>query len=74
MLFEKVKGEEISPTDLVAYLEDANSMLFDTPVTGGEVYRSNDAGKTWEKTNLDYIENMYYTYGYYFGEIKSRTR
>ena len=70
MLFEKVKGEEISPTDLVAYLEDANSMLFDTPVTGGEVYRSNNAGKTWEKTNLDYIENMYYTYGYYFGEIR----
>lgn len=70
MLFEKVKNDEIKPSDIVAYLEDANSMLFETPVTGAEVYRSNDAGKTWVKTNLDYIENMYYTYGYYFGEIR----
>lgn len=70
MLFEKVKTGEIQVSDLVAYLEDANSMLFDTPVIGAEVYKSDDAGKTWKKTNLDYIENMYYTYGYYFGEIR----
>lgn len=70
MIFEKVKNDEIVASDLVAYLEDANSMLFDTPVIGAEVYRSDDAGKTWKKTNLDYIENMYYTYGYYFGEIR----
>lgn len=70
MLFQKVKDKEISPEDIVSYLEDANSMLFDTPVTGAEVYRSDDAGKTWKKTNSDYIENMYYTYGYYFGEIR----
>jgi len=70
MLFEKVTNDEIKPADIVAYLEDANSMLFDTPVTGAEVYRSDNAGKTWVKANLDYIENMYYTYGYYFGEIR----
>lgn len=70
LIFEKVESDEIKPSDIVAYLEDANSMLFDTPVISAEVYRSDDAGKTWKKTNIDYIENMYYTYGYYFGEIR----
>jgi len=65
-----VKAGKIKPADLVSYLEDANSMLFDTPVKGTEVYVSFDAGETWNKTHADYIEDMYYSYGYYFGNIR----
>ena len=65
-----VKSDKIKPADLVSYLEDANSMLFDTPVKGAEVYVSFDAGKTWNKTHTDYIEDLYYSYGYYFGNIR----
>ncbi len=65
-----VESGKVMPKDLVAYLEDANSMLFDTPVKGGEVYRSEDGGKTWKKTHEDYIEALIYSYGYYFGQIR----
>lgn len=64
-----VRQGTVKPVDLAKYLETANSQLFDTPVTGAEVYRSDDAGKTWKKTHEGYIEDVYYSYGYYFGEI-----
>ena len=66
---EMVRADEISPLALVHYLEDANSLLFDTPVIGAEVYKSSDAGKSWTKMNEDYIDDLYYSYGYYFGQI-----
>ncbi len=65
-----VKAGKIKPSDLVAYLEDANAMLFDTPVKGAEVYLSADGGKTWAKTHDGYIDDLYYSYGYYFGNIR----
>jgi len=69
-IFKMVKDGKIKPIDLVNYLSDANQDLFDTPVIGAEVYRSDNGGKTWKKTNKDFIDNMFYTYGYYFGEIR----
>ncbi|WP_420316185.1 VPS10 domain-containing protein [Ekhidna sp.] len=65
-----VEKGKVKPVDLVIYTEDANSLLFDTPVKGGEMYRSNDAGKTWTKTHEDYIESMIFSYGYYFGQVR----
>ncbi|MEM7297654.1 MAG: glycosyl hydrolase, partial [Bacteroidota bacterium] len=65
-----VETGKVKPNDLVAYVEDANSLLFDTPVKGGEMYRSNDGGKTWNKTHEDYIESMIFSYGYYFGQVR----
>ncbi len=66
----QVEKGEIKPIALVEYLEDANSDLFDTEVTGAEVYRSDDGGATWRRTHADYIDDLYNTYGYYFGEIR----
>ena len=65
-----VRDGAVEPIDLAKYLEDANSLLFDTPVIGAEVYRSDDAGKTWNKTNNDFIEDLVYSYGYYFGQVR----
>lgn len=65
-----VESGKVRPLDLVIYLEDANSMLFDTPVKGGEVYRSADGGSSWEKTHEGYIESFVFSYGYYFGQIR----
>ena len=61
---------DISPYSLVEYLEDSNSLLFDTPVIGAEVYQSIDFGKTWKKVNEDDLGYLFYSYGYYFGEIR----
>lgn len=60
----------IKPITLVEYLEDANNNLFDTPIAGCEVYRSDDGGTTWKKTHTGYLDNVYFTYGYYFGQIR----
>ncbi len=65
-----VHTDSIKPAALVEFLEDANSLLFDTDVKGAEVYRSNDAGKTWKRTHDDYLDNLFNTYGYYFGQIR----
>ncbi|MBS3737578.1 MAG: glycosyl hydrolase [Psychroflexus sp.] len=64
-----VEDGDIKPADVAKYLEDANSMLFDTPVIGAEVYKSVDGGKTWNKTHKGYLDGIYYSYGYYFGKI-----
>ena len=66
----QVKAGDIQPAALVAYTEDANSLLFDTPVIGLEVYRSDDGGQSWQKTHDDYIDQVYNSYGYYFGQIR----
>ncbi|NNK23117.1 MAG: glycosyl hydrolase [Winogradskyella sp.] len=66
---QMVRSGNVKPIDLAKYLEDANSMLFDTPVVGAEVYKSIDGGKTWKKTHDDYLDGIYFSYGYYFGHI-----
>jgi len=67
---EMVKENKIKPTALVDYISDANADLFDTPVIGAEVYRSDDGGIHWKKANEKYIDDLFYTYGYYFGLIR----
>lgn len=66
---QMIRGGTVKPIDLSKYLEDANSALFDTPVIGAEVYKSTDGGKTWSKTHKGYLDDLYYSYGYYFGKI-----
>lgn len=66
---QMVRSGNVKPVDLAKYLEDANSMLFDTPVIGAEVYKSTDGGTTWKKTHDGYLDGLYYSYGYYFGHV-----
>ncbi len=65
-----IRTDSIKPAALVEYLEDANAQLFDTEIKGAEVYRSDDAGKTWKKTHEGYLDHVFNTYGYYFGQIR----
>lgn len=64
-----VRDGSVKPIDLAKYLEDANAQLFDTPVIGAGVYRTGDGGKTWTKTHEGYIDDLFYSYGYYFAQI-----
>ena len=66
---QMVKVGDVKPIDLAKYLEDANTLLFDTPVIGAEVYKSTDGGMSWSKTHDGFIEDLYYSYGYYFGHV-----
>lgn len=66
-----VRENKIAPMAIYEYLTNANSALFDTPVIGAQVYRSDDGGTTWRKTHDGYIDDLYYSYGYYFGQIRA---
>jgi photosystem II stability/assembly factor-like uncharacterized protein len=79
---EKYKAENVKqliqngtakPQDLASYLENPNAYLFDTPVIGAEIYRSEDGGLTWSKRNEKYIDDLYYSFGYYFGQVRVDT-
>ncbi|KAA1247305.1 glycosyl hydrolase [Aquimarina sp. RZ0] len=65
-----VRSGSVMPVDLAKYLEDANSLLFDTPVIGAEVYRSDNGGKSWKKTHTEYLDDIFFSYGYYFAQIQ----
>lgn len=68
-LKNNVRSGTVAPKDLALYLEDANTLLFDTPVVGAEVYKSTDGGISWAKTHEGYLDDLYYSYGYYFGHV-----
>ena len=61
--------ENAGTNAVLEQLLDANKALFETEVIGCEVYKSENGGVTWKKTNTSYIDDMYYTYGYYFANI-----
>lgn len=67
---QMVRVGSVKPIDLAKYLENANSLLFDTPVIGAEVFKTTNGGKSWQRTHKGYIDGLYYSYGYYFGEIR----
>jgi len=63
-------GGDITPQDFIDFIKKNNPQAFDATIIGGEVYRSENGGKSWNKMNEDYIDSFYSTYGYYFGEIR----
>jgi len=71
---ESVKADiregKYTPKALADYLGDANEALFNTSIVGAQVYRSDNGGESWEKVNSYDLENLIYTYGYYFGEVR----
>lgn len=68
VLKEKVRAGEFRATVLNEYL-DLGAYVFDAPIRGCEVYRSNDRGRSWKQVNEDDLFSVYNTYGYYFGKI-----
>jgi photosystem II stability/assembly factor-like uncharacterized protein len=68
MIMERISNGSLKPTAIWDYLYDANTALFDTPIIGAEIYRSEDGGQSWQKTNTKDL-TLYNTYGYYFGRI-----
>jgi photosystem II stability/assembly factor-like uncharacterized protein len=69
MVMERISNGTLPPDAVWNYLYDANTALFDTPIKGAEVYRSENSGATWKKVNTKELPTLYNTYGYYFGKI-----
>lgn len=68
-LKELVKTDKIKPISILEYTDDANARLINAEVTGAEVYRSENGGQSWKKVNADYLDGLFNTYGYYFGNV-----
>ena len=65
---KNVQSGKLAPNCIWDYLYDANTALFETPIYGAQVYRSDNAGLSWVKTHAKPID-LYSTYGYYFGKV-----
>ncbi len=66
-VMELVAADKIKPTALWDYL-DSDDGFQNTGIAGCEVYRSEDGGASWKKTNEKPV-SIFNTYGYYFGKI-----
>ena len=64
-----VDNQNPRPNTQKAAPKDANAALFETEVIGAEVYKTVDGGKNWNRTHEKFLDDLYYTYGYYFGNI-----
>lgn len=65
---EEITSGKLSLQQLYQYLNDESAGPSVNQIYGCEVYRSNDGGKTWNKTH-DKPIGIYSTFGYYFGKI-----
>ncbi|MBA3649432.1 MAG: glycosyl hydrolase [Chitinophagales bacterium] len=69
-IFTLMQSRKISPQTLVQFLEDANALLFETEIIGAELYRSDDGGASWQRTHSYHLDDLFYTYGYYFSQLR----
>jgi photosystem II stability/assembly factor-like uncharacterized protein len=69
-VFRLISDDEIIPNALYTYLYDANENLFNTPVIGPEVYKYEPVLGAWQRTHEDYLDDVCYSYGYYFGMLR----
>lgn len=64
---DMVKSDKVKPSSLYDYL-NVNDGFVNAGIYGCELYRSDDGGRSWKKTNQKDIP-VYSTYGYYFGKV-----
>jgi len=69
-VFTLMKSGTITPQTLVEYLKMRTPFLFDTDVKGAELYRTDDGRRHLEKTHDGEIDDLFFTYGYYFSPGK----
>lgn len=65
-----IKNGKNKIIDIVNYNSDANANLFRSKIKGAAILKTESLDKiNWETMN-DSIDDFYYTYGYYFGQIR----
>lgn len=66
-----VKSGKIAPTAIYDFLDAGDDGFQNTGIVSLEIYRSDDLGATWKRTHEANLDGVVYTYGYYFGVVKS---
>lgn len=65
---EQITADKLTVKNLYDYVTGANDEVVNSPVSGAEVYKSEDGGQTWKKTHTEPIDAVS-SFGYYFGQI-----
>ena len=68
-IYAVVDNQNNRPNTKTEKDKDSNKAMFETNVIGCEIYKSVNGGKVWTKQNKNFIDDLYYTYGYYFANI-----
>lgn len=68
-LKEAINEGKYEVKEIAKFTENANDDLFDTPIAGAELYKSENGGKTWKKTHKKYLDWVFNTYGYVFATV-----
>jgi photosystem II stability/assembly factor-like uncharacterized protein len=70
-VMELVKSDKVKPVALFDFVDAGDDGFANrNGIKGAEVFRSEDAGKTWTKTHEGSIDDLFFTYGYYFSQIR----
>ncbi len=70
-IIEQIKANKITVQTLYDYVDTGDDGFANrNGLIGSEVYRSEDGGKTWKKTHDKPIPDLFFTYGYYFAQIR----
>ena len=70
-IIEQVKSNKITVHTLYDYIDTGDDGFANRGgLIGSEVYRSEDGGKSWKKTHDKPIPDLFFTYGYYFAQIR----
>ncbi|MDZ4824046.1 MAG: glycosyl hydrolase [Flavobacteriales bacterium] len=69
-LKKQIADGALKPSDLYDYLFEATAVFYEKPVIGAEVYRYDFDKGTWSKTHDEPLDDVVFSYGYYFGLIR----
>jgi photosystem II stability/assembly factor-like uncharacterized protein len=69
-VIEQVKKDEITPKSLVEQIADGNDNLINVDIKSLEIYRSDDGGDSFYRTHKEDLQQVVFSYGYYFGQVK----
>ncbi len=65
-VYQKVKDKKMTLKEIRKEMEDKNPTLFTGPGSANVLFRSDDAGKTWKRTEVSNFAEMG---GYYWGKM-----
>jgi photosystem II stability/assembly factor-like uncharacterized protein len=69
-IISKIKSDKITVQTLYDYLDAGDDGFSNNEIVGAEVYRSDDGGKSWKRTHKENIDQLFFTYGYVFSQIR----
>jgi photosystem II stability/assembly factor-like uncharacterized protein len=66
-IIQAVKDKKMTLDDVAKKMEERNPRVWEMPTAESEIYRTDDAGKSWQKVNRQFLDTS--GYGYYCGRI-----